>query len=184
MVAASQKLIFETSMAALLKVAQGNVSAAAETQLNALGLHFGKKLEPAYPAELWASAVKVVAKDLFPQAEAMESHRLLALKTVDQFAETMVGKAIFAVARVMGPDRSLARMTHNFRTGANFIETKLTVIEPGVHELWLNDVSGVPGFYQGLIEGAALHTGRKPDTMSVKASDGVQCTFLLVRAKA
>src|SRR5688572_31217171 len=48
-----------------------------------------------------------------------------------------------------GVTRSLQRMTNNLRTGANFIETKFTTLDERTHELWISDVSDVPGFYAG-----------------------------------
>jgi uncharacterized protein (TIGR02265 family) len=43
-------------------------------------------------------------------------------------------------------------MTRNLRSGSDFIEARATSLAPRAYEIWINDVTGVPGFYQGLLE--------------------------------
>ena len=178
-----QKLIFASSVEALLKAAEGNIKPETERRLGELRMGFRRPVDPAYPAESWASAVRLIASDLFPGESPEEQHRKLGGKTVRQFAETFMGKAMFSAAKVMGVKRSLQRMTNNLRTGANFIETRFTVIDDRNYELWISDVSDVPGFYAGLIEAGADFMSGWTDEMRIKERDGDACTYTLRRTK-
>jgi uncharacterized protein (TIGR02265 family) len=125
--------------------------------------------------------VKIICSDLYPQAQPVEAQRQLAHRTVEQFASSLVGKALFSLTRLMGRERTLRRMTQNFRTGANFIETRLDVLGEGHYELWINDVSGVPGFFMGLVEGGAKASTGEVDHIHVKSLDGDACTYEIRR---
>src|SRR5690348_10534156 len=124
-----QRLIFASVVEALLKTAEGNIKPETEKKLGELRMFFKKPVDPAYPAESWARAVRLISADMFPGESPEEQHRKLGGKTVRQFAETFMGKAMFTAAKVMGVKRSLQRMTNNLRTGANFIETRFETLD-------------------------------------------------------
>lgn len=177
------RLIFSSSVEALLKASRGRVTSTAVQELGRLGLPVEGRLEPAYPAETWASAVRLIGADLFPTEPLDTQHNKLARLTVRQFAETVMGRAMFTAARVFGARRSLQRMTHNLRTGANFIETRFTELSPTLQELWINDVSGVPGFYAGLIEVGRDYMPEWVTQVRIKDRDGPACTYQLITEK-
>lgn len=177
--AMADRLIFSNTIEPMLKVSKGKVAAATEQRLRALGLHFDRKLEPAYPADSWAEAVRLISADLFPGEPPDVQHNKLGQLTVRLFADSVMGKAMFTAAKVFGARRSLARMTHNFRTGANFIETRFTELDPYTHELWINDVSGVPGFYAGLVEAGRDFLEGWVSEMRIKQRDGASCLYEL-----
>lgn len=179
---APTKLIFSSSIEALLKAGRGRIGTQTVQQLGRLGLPVEGRLEPAYPAETWASAVQLIGVDLFPADPPDTQHNKLARLTVRQFAETVMGRAMFTAARVFGARRSLQRMTHNLRTGANFIETRFTELSPTLQELWINDVSGVPGFYAGLIEVGHEYMPGWVSQVRIKDRDGAACTYQLITA--
>jgi len=173
------KLIFSSSVEALLKASNGRIKPETQQRLSEMRMGPPHPPEPAYPAEYWAQAVKLVSADLFPDREPDLQHRQLGMATVLHFAETFMGKAMFTAAKVIGAKRSLARMTNNLRTGANFIETRFTHIDDKTHELWINDVSDVPGFYAGLIGAGAEFIPGWPDHIEVKERDGSACLYEL-----
>ncbi|MCU0698456.1 MAG: DUF2378 family protein [Myxococcaceae bacterium] len=178
-----ERLIFGSSVEALLKTASGKVSKDTDAKLRRLGMALDRKLEPAYPATNWAEAVRLIGADLFPNESPEKQANKLARLTVKNFAETVMGKAMFTAARVFGARRSLQRMTHNLRTGANFIETRFTEIDETTHELWISDVSGVPGFYAGLVEAGSDFMEGWVHEMRIKQLDGPGCLYELKSAK-
>lgn len=180
---AAERLIFSNAIESLLKATRGKVSAATVERLKKLGFSWDKKLEPAYPAERWADAVRALAEDLYPGVPPDEQHNKLGRLTVMAFADTVMGKAMFTAAKVFGARRSLMRMTHNLRTGSNFIETRFTELDPHTHELWISDVSGVPGFYAGLVEAGADVLPGWVNEMRIKQRDGAGCLYELRATK-
>jgi uncharacterized protein (TIGR02265 family) len=175
----SERLIFGSSVEALLKAGVGRLSSASTAKLRQLGMGAERKLAPAYPAEDWAEAVRLIGSELFPTDAPEVQHNKLARLTVKQFSETVMGKAIFAAARVFGARRSMARLAHNLRTGANFIETRFASIDAVTDELWISDVSGVPGFYSGLVEAGSDYLEGWAYQMRIKSYEGAGCLYEL-----
>jgi uncharacterized protein (TIGR02265 family) len=158
---------------------RGPVTAETERQLKAMRMPIAGKLEPAYPADSWAAAVKLIGADLFPDRDADDQHRQIGERTIDQFSTGFIGKALMAAARLWGPRRSLQRLTNNLRTGANFLDTRFDHIDDKLQELWISDVSGVPGFYAGLIQAGSKYIEGWSDEVSIKQRDGDACLYQL-----
>lgn len=178
MATGDNKLIFSAAIESLLSVTDG-IKPQTRQALAALRMGPPHKVEPAYPAKDWATAVKLVGADLFPDDDAFNQQRKVGAAAVTRFSEGLLGKAMFGVARLMGARRSMERMTRNLRTGANFIETRLTVIDEKTSEFWINDVSDVPGFYAGmLMPGFELIPGW-PDTVELKERVGEGGLYVL-----
>lgn len=74
-------------------------------------------------------------------------------------------------------------MSHNLRSGANFIETKFTVTGTDAYELWLNDVTDVPGFYAGILSAGSGKIDGWPDRIEIKQRDGASCLYSLTVAR-
>lgn len=166
---------------ALLSVARGRVSANGVSQLADLGLYLDGEPEPTLEAEKWGRAVKVLCSDLFPDLEPIEAQRRIAYIALESFTSTLVGKVMVTVGRMIGREQSLKRLTHNFRTGTNFIECTITERVNGVSDVWINDVSDVPGFYLGMLEFRTINAGPLSDRVEIHAREGASCTFRLTR---
>lgn len=162
----TEKLVFNSAMEGLIQAVRVELSAKCRDRMKAIGFDSEARLLPAYPAEQWAGVVKILGEELYPGHVAAEAHRRLAIRTVEVFAQSMIGGAMFTVANLLGPDRTVRRMTRNFRTGANFIETSCTEVSPHTFDITFNDVSTVAGFYGGCLEGGFLRTGAR--SLSVK----------------
>jgi uncharacterized protein (TIGR02265 family) len=165
----NEKLIFNASMEGLIQAVRVEISPKSRVRMKAIGFDSEAKLLPAYPAEQWAGVVKILGEEIYPGLAPPEAQRRLAMRTVEVFAQSMIGGAMFTVANLLGPDRTVRRMTRNFRTGSNFIETTCTEVSPHTYDISFNDVSHVPGFYGGLLEGGFLRVGAK--SLTVKLFD-------------
>lgn len=179
----TSKLIFSSSMEPLIKVSWEKLKPETQQKMGDLGLGPPHKMEPAYPADVWATAVKLVSADLFSALPEEEQHRALGRATVEQFTEGVLGKAMFSAARLFGARRTLERLSHNLRSGANFIETRFSIVGTDAYELWLNDVSDVPGFYAGLLSAGAGRLEGWPERIEIKHRDGLSCTYALTAAR-
>lgn len=180
-VTVSDKVIFDHVIRAMFKANLEKLSRDGVRKVAAEGIDPTQKLLPAYPAETWARCAQALAQDLYPGVEMVEATRRVARNTVDAFAHELIGKAMFALCRLIGPERTARRMTQNFRSGSNFVDTSLTRINdaPLTNELWINDVSGLPGFYLGLLEGGVEHTAGKTWAVSLARTDGPAAVYHL-----
>ena len=176
-VAPEDQLVFEASMDGLVRAIRPRITSLGAKRLLEAGFDLNKPLLPAYPAPVWARYVQIISADLYASLEPTEAQRRVGALTVDAFSQGFIGSAMFGMVRLLGPDRTIARMTRNFRTGCNFLETRSTRMGRGRYEVWFNDVTGVQGFYQGLLEAGMRHVGAQDLETRILSTDGRECTF-------
>ena len=174
----TEKLIFDSAVEGLLNSGRPDFTPRCISRLTGAGFDPRAKVKPAYPAEQWASLVKILSEEIYPGLDELEAQRKMALRTVDAFAHSMIGSAMFAVVGLLGPDRTVRRMTRNFRSSSNFLETTCTEISPHSFEIVFNDVTGVPGFYMGLLEGGFLRAGAKNLSVTIKSREAPGAIYL------
>lgn len=129
------------------------------------------RLEPAYPVEKYVElqrvAVAVFAEGM-PFSVGIEA---LGRRFVDGYGETLIGRAVLLSLKLLGPRRTLERLTRTLSTGTSFFETKLTETAPGVWQLWLNHVT-YPGWYVGLLRRGLELAGANDIELKVLRHDG------------
>lgn len=136
-----------------------------------IGFDPDEPLEPAYPVETYVTlqrlAVDVFAPDV-PFSLGIES---LGRRFVDGYGETLIGRAVVVGMRLLGPRRTLQRLTRTLSTGSTFFETKLDEHEAGVWHLWINRVT-YPGWYVGLVRRGLEVAGASEVEVKVLRHDG------------
>ncbi|MFN7133736.1 MAG: DUF2378 family protein, partial [Myxococcales bacterium] len=108
-------------------------------ELLKLGVDLNRLL-PGYPVEIWMAGLRLTARMLHQGLPPHAAYQQLGQVFMRGYFETMLGKALLAILRVIGPERTFKRMTQNFRTGNNFNEVTSTVLAPGHAEMWINHV--------------------------------------------
>ncbi len=155
----------------------GRIGPELNRELIAAGLDLTRPLLPAYPAEKISQWVRLTSRSLYPHLDETEAQRRLGGDFFRGFTQTLIGKALVAMMKVIGTRRSLERMQRNFRTGTNFIDTRFTSLGKGRAELWMNDVDGLPAYYAGIVEEGGRATGaRDMKTTWEHHADG-GCTY-------
>ena len=153
----TEKLYFESAFHSTFQVAlKDKLTPAFRARLKQeLDLDLDK-LRPAYPYSTLVSAIRLTQAELFPALPSNESEAHLGALAFRGFASTMIGRAIVQITKLMGPERSLPRMTHNMKSSMNFMEFTARKLGPGQHELETNEIGELPWFYQGMFsEGLA-----------------------------
>lgn len=92
------------------------------------------------------------------------------------FEKTLIGAAMAAMLKVLGPRRTLERMTRNFRTANNFTEGLLESLSPNHHLVRIN-YTARPGFYRGLLESGCLRAGAQGLTVNVLETKDFATTY-------
>jgi uncharacterized protein (TIGR02265 family) len=145
----------QTIEAVFVKGLDGKLTPGIKAEFRKLGLDLDKKLSPAYPVTVVNAACKVLMPVLFPTMSEEEAFHELGLSSMRGWSETLVGKALMQLLKLIGVRRSLLRMHTTMRSGNNYIETSALVVSGNCIELVFSDVSGMPTFYQGIIEEGA-----------------------------
>jgi uncharacterized protein (TIGR02265 family) len=154
----ADKLIFAQAFDGLVRALGPRLDAAVAQRLREAGLDVTRELKPAYPLEVFLKVVQIAGQCLAPGADEETQAFAAGQAFIDGYGQTMVGRAMLAMMRVIGPRRTLERLSRQFRTGNNFSETTLKDLGPQEVELWCNQVT-VPGWYRGIISAGLRHVG-------------------------
>lgn len=148
-----QRVMFENVFEAVLVRGYGQrMTPALKRQLKLDGVDLDKPLAPAYPVEVWMRVVHAVGVHLEGGAD-LEAQKKVGARFMAGYFETLLGRSVLPLLKLLGPLRSLRRMTQNFRGGNNFVETKVTEASPTDVTLWMNHcLAGNPGFVMGLLQ--------------------------------
>lgn len=126
------------------------------------------KLLAGYPYTVWYAAIRILAEEHHQRLAYPDGVREVGRAFMRGYFDTALGGAILAVLRILGPLRSLKRMSRNFRTGNNFSETWTYEDGPGNVRLEVNDcIADRPEFIQGLIEVGLQSVGAKDSSVEV-----------------
>lgn len=176
--APTDEVIFADAVEGLfLKGLGDRVTPQLREQLKAVGLDLSRALLPAYPRKVWNAAIPLAAAHVWPALDVAASHVLLGRAIIDGFQQTLLGKALAGMAKVLGPMRTLARMRKNLRTGGNYNETTLTPEGPAVVLFWINEPFLHPGYVQGLLQGSLEISGARNSVVEVVSVDGQGATY-------
>ncbi|MFY0573697.1 DUF2378 family protein [Cystobacter fuscus] len=177
---ADELLVFEQTIEAVfVRALHGRLSPACRERLRQAGLDVEQKLRPAYPFASWMTFLRIVAEELYPQLPLEESAFKLGEAYMDGYRETMLGRAVLSLLRVLGPRRALMRATQHFRSGNNYTESRLKELGPCKFELWMNEVGSLPSFTAGIIHAGLRTAGVEHLRIELTGYDGHACTYCI-----
>jgi uncharacterized protein (TIGR02265 family) len=172
----SEPMIFSQAIDGLVRALKPKLTEAAKDELKALGLDLRKSFEPAYPLAVWMKLIRFGGTLVAPQRPEREQLEELGRLFIDGYEETMLGQALLATMRLLGPRRGLERMSRNFRTGNNYTETRLEAKSEREYELWLSAVRA-PEYYRGMLLAGVGRTNVKNLSVQVLKHDAEGATF-------
>ncbi len=173
----AEKLIFSQTFEGLLRsLGGGKISPRLAAGLKERGVDPGKPLLPAYPKEDFTAVITFLARELHPGLPVDAAITQIGRGFMDGYGETMVGRAMLAMIRLIGPRRTLERVTRQFRTGNNYSDTRLTERGPCEFDLWVNEVI-IPGWYVGIIGRGVELSGAKDVKVELVSQDAAGGTF-------
>lgn len=182
---ADELLVFEQTLEALfLRGLQGRMTADCKARLRQAGLDLDQKLRPAYPFDAWMAFLRITAEELYPELPVDEGCRKLGQAHIAGYRDTLLGRAVLSLLRVLGPRRALGRATQNFRSGNNYTESRLVERGPRSFELWMNEVGAYPGFTAGIIHGGLEVAGATDIVIETAEHDGHACTYRISWSEA
>lgn len=171
-------VVFAASYESLIRLLGPKLDARAHERFRAHGVDLQKPLQPAYPLATWVESLKVTFDLVAPGAPVETASHLVGRRLVTSLTETTVGKALFALLRVIGIRRGLDRFTRTLRMTNNYSESKLTEQPDGSFIVWCSQVT-YPHYYRGVFEAGLESLGAKDVKVSVLSHDSAGATFSL-----
>src|SRR5512145_3020631 len=109
------RLIFSSSFEGMfLRALRDRLTPELKAKLRDEGVDLDKKLAPGYPLDVWMRCVDHAAQALYPSLKFGDAHWKLGEDFVRGYAETTIGHAMFAVLKLLGPMRAVARLERSF----------------------------------------------------------------------
>ena len=157
----AEKLIFAQTIEGLIRsLGPSKLTPQLVEGLLTRGVDPTRPLVPAYPKDVFIAVVKFLASELHPDQPLDRAVALLGRGFVDAYGQTMVGTGLLAMIRLIGPKRTLERVTREFRTGNNYSDTRLTALGETEYDLWVNEAL-MPGWYIGILSRGLELAGAK-----------------------
>jgi uncharacterized protein (TIGR02265 family) len=177
-VGTEQRVVYESVMEGLLLRAVGKrMTPALKAKLKELGVDLDQRLKAQYSAELFEKVVALLCTTLYPALSRDEALFKLGSEIVDGYADTLFGKVLMQMMKVLGPRRTLERLPQSYRGGNNFTDVKLTAKGPREYEMWMNEVGDSAQFVRGGIIGVLTRAGGKQVEVKPSPGQGAQGTF-------
>ncbi|MFP2929473.1 DUF2378 family protein [Pyxidicoccus sp. 3LG] len=174
------RLIFSGTVQGLFLIGLGNrLSVATRASLREAGLDLDQDLLPAYPLNTWLKCQDIVLRGVWPDLERDEAQRRLGHVVIEGLMSTMLGRVMAAAARTLGPRLALTQLNRGFHGSNNYQESRVKEREPGVCELWINDIAGRPAYYVGVLEAALGVMGARKARVSILRHEAPACTYLV-----
>jgi uncharacterized protein (TIGR02265 family) len=167
--AVNQRLVFDNTMQSNLRVLGQPLAPEHLSGLAALGVDPSRPL-PAYPVETYTAVIDFITGQRWPGLTQDEAGFELGRAFMRSYQETLMGKAVFSVTKVLGPHRTLERMNRNFRSANNYTETRLRKVGPSTYELWFNYAIRT-GYFRGLLTEGLERAGAQALSVTLASSN-------------
>jgi uncharacterized protein (TIGR02265 family) len=154
-----EKVVFGPSVEALWRAMRPPNAAELEA-FAAAGVRDGHGFDAAYPLAPYLKIMDACAKSRFGHLPEQAAYVEVGHLFVEGFARTVIGQALLSIMRVMGPRRTLQRMTRAFRAANNYTEVSIEPVSNTVYRMRVNFVLR-PGFYIGVMEHTFAHAGAR-----------------------
>lgn len=169
-VPASDRLVFsQTVEGLLLRALKERLTERLKDRLaKEAGIDLRAPLKPGYSLDSWDTAVTVAAEELHPKVELAVAFELLGAALTQGYFDTMVGSALAAMLRLIGPPRAIRRIERSLRSGNNYSQTSLTELSPSHFEIHTNETGRLRDNLRGVIRRG----------MEVAGARNVRCTVV------
>lgn len=156
------------------KALTSRITPSLAAQLKELGIDVRGKPR-SVPHQQWVQALKL-ASELFEGPED-ERFRQLGQAVMLRHEETVMGRAVITVMRMMGPKRVLGKINTTLRSGNNYIQASLAPTSATSWEGQVNECNGNPHYIAGVVEQGLRISGAKSPQVLVSGFDGHSATF-------
>jgi uncharacterized protein (TIGR02265 family) len=170
-VTAPERAVFAPTVEGLVRGLGSKLSEPTLAELRKLGLDLDQPLKPGYPALMWHQALKLIAAEVYPGLTAEEAHFQMGARTVSGLDETLVGKAMLGLIRLIGPRRALQRLPTSSKVGTNFMTVTLTEQGPTDVLLTSHPFMGYAEVMQGSVHSILTVAGAKDPRVEIVEYD-------------
>jgi uncharacterized protein (TIGR02265 family) len=149
-----ERLVYASVVEGLLRhgLRAGERTPRLTARLRQIGVDVERPLLPAYPVTTWFHCMWAVIEEVYPGLPPEQAFRLLATRHAEGYGSTVVGRALYVVARMLGPRRMAQRLPDMLASGDNYTHAEVVERGAGDYEMKMNSEVHAPGYAESLIE--------------------------------
>ncbi|MFT3713897.1 MAG: DUF2378 family protein [Archangium sp.] len=171
----SERVVFGHSMEGLFRALQPHTPQERAAFLKA-GVDGVKKFSAAYPLQQYVDVQNACAASRFAHLPEDERYFEIGRLFMGGYEKTLLGNAMLAMLKLIGPRRALDRLTRSMRTANNFSEGTFTSLAPNHHVITINYTLR-PGFYRGILFASLERAGAKDLRISAVSTKDLVTTY-------
>ncbi len=174
----SEEVVFDNTVEAHFHCAlDPRITVPMRAKMKEHGIDLGAKLKPSYSRPTYYRCLQLAAEKLYPALGPERAKFELGKAFMADFGETMMGKATLAMLRMMSPKRVLIKMSQSFRSSNNYMQASVKELGPGEMELTLSETSGVPSYFEGVLDSGLKLAGAQDLSFQRVNFDSHRCTM-------
>ena len=174
----AERLVFESAVEGLFLKALGDRVTPALRERLLREAHIDLQgLEVAYPLAHWERALEITAQTLYPAQPLPTALEHIGEELTRGFFETLIGRALHGVLKLIGPRRTLLRTERNLRSGNNYTECTFIERSPTHLEMVINEGTSLRHVTTGLVREGLLHAGAKNPQVTLLRFDADTSTW-------
>jgi len=120
----------------------------------------------------WVTLLRTTAARLRPDAPVDDALEEVGREMVRGFAESLTGRSLFGLLRMLGPRRAMLRLAENYRTADSVTEVVTTQVSPTHMRLAYSDTGGVPTYMKGVLAESLERIGVDARIAFIEAAEG------------
>jgi uncharacterized protein (TIGR02265 family) len=136
-----------------------------------------KALAPSYPWTVLDQIQEVLCQELWPGVPMDQATFELGRQALVHYGDTVLGKALFGVVRLLGPLRIAKRLPSVFRQTNNYAELTMHITSETSWELEHNEVGRYPHQIRGNMQAAGELFGWKDHKCELLSYDGHRARY-------
>lgn len=128
-----EPVIFSQVVEALFKhaIRRDRFDESSRMRLRTIGIDLDQPFLVAYSVPTWFAAIHVCSEVLYPDLPSEQARYRLGRQLVDGYGQTTMGRAVFAMLRMLGWERSLTRISRGLQSGSNFLSARTRFLDEG-----------------------------------------------------
>jgi uncharacterized protein (TIGR02265 family) len=164
----AERLVYASVVEGLLRHGlEGRPTARLKERLRQIGVDVERPLLPAYPVPLWFYCLRAIIEELYPGRDPEAAFRDLGARMTAGYGSTLVGRALYLLARLLGPRRMVLRLPHMLASGDNYTNAEVVERGPCHYEMRMNSAVEAPGYAEGIIEALLRLSGAQAPRVRV-----------------
>ncbi|MFT3840680.1 MAG: DUF2378 family protein [Myxococcaceae bacterium] len=177
-----EQLIYENAVEGLFVRGFGKrITPKLKAAMREAGLDLDAPLKTTYPGPVINTCSKLLREHLYAhEKDDLKAYTDIGSTTLDGFFDTVLGRAMASVLRIVGYERIIDRLPRQMASGSNYQIVTVKRVKPGEAEVHCSDCEPHPGINVGVFTRAFGHWFQAPNFVCVILKvDQTGCTYRL-----